>query len=127
MSGKPAARLTDLGSPHVCHVLPAPPTPLIAGSPNVLINFLPAGRQGDPYLPHCCPNCAPVLHPRFLAEGSPTVLFNNKPASRIGDKISCGGSHMIGSPNVLIGGNAPPGLTRSAFCESCEDAASSGG
>ena len=121
MSGKPAARMSDMGSGHPCHF---PPTPSIQGSPNVLTNNLPQMRIGDAYVPHMiCPICKTPPHPRNLAAGSPTVLVNNLPAGRVGDAISCGGSHAAGSPNVLIGGSAPPGATRSAFCESCEDQA----
>ncbi|KZL11706.1 PAAR domain-containing protein [Pseudovibrio sp. Ad26] len=47
MSGKPAARLGDIGSGHGCHF---PPTPAIAGSPNILINNRLAVRQGDAYV-----------------------------------------------------------------------------
>lgn len=121
MGGQPAARLTDLGSGHACHF---PPSPAITGSPNVMINNLLAVRQTDSYLPHPCPACLIPPHPRNLAQGSATVYFNNLQAGRIGDPINCGGSHMVGSPNVLIGGTAPPGLTRMPFCEECEDQAS---
>lgn len=121
MSGKPAARLSDLGSGHGCHY---PPTPSIMGSPNVLINFLPAMRVGDAYVPHPCPVCPAPPHPRSLAAGSGTVMINNMPAGRVGDAISCGGNHTMGSPNVLIGDSSPPGMTRQAVTESCEDQAS---
>ncbi|SFR52349.1 PAAR domain-containing protein [Litoreibacter janthinus] len=120
MSGKPAARLGDIGSGHGCHY---PPTPAISGSGDVLINYRPAFRQGDAYVPHPCPVCPAPPHPRNLSQGSPTVLVNNKQAGRVGDPISCGGAHSTGSGDVLIGGNSPPGLTREAFCETCEDEA----
>ncbi len=120
MSGKPAARIGDIGSGHGCHF---PPTPAIQGSPNTLINNRPAVRQGDMYAPHPCPACPQPPHPRNLSAGSPTVLINNKQAGRIGDPINCGGANSTGSGNVLIGGNAPAGLTRAPFAESCEDAA----
>ena len=118
MPGKPAARLTDLGSGHACHF---PPSPAITGSPNIVINNLTAFRQGDSYLPHPCPVCLIPPHPRTLAQGSATVYFNNRQAGRVDDPIACGGNHMIGSPNVFIGGSSPPGMTRSPFCEECED------
>ena len=118
MSGKPAARLGDIGSGHGCF----PPSPAMQGSPNILINNRPAVRQGDAYVPHGCSNCPP--HGRNLSQGSPTVLFNNREAGRVGDPISCGGSDATGSGNVLIGAASPPGLTRSPFCETCEDKAS---
>lgn len=97
-----ATRLFDLGSGHDCHF---PPTPAIAASPNVFTNSIPAVRQGDAYAPHPCPVCAPLVpHPRSLAQGSSTVFINGKPAGRVGDDISCGGSAMIGSGDVFIGG-----------------------
>ncbi|QUS59147.1 PAAR domain-containing protein [Pseudovibrio brasiliensis] len=123
MSGKPAARLGDIGSGHGCHF---PPTPAIAGSPNILINNRLAVRQGDAYAPHPCPVCPSPPHGRSLASGSPTVLFNNKQAGRQGDPIDCGGADSTGSGDVLIGGASPPGMSRSPFCETCEDKASKG-
>jgi uncharacterized Zn-binding protein involved in type VI secretion len=121
MSGKPAARLGDIGSGHGCHF---PPSPAIGGSPNILINNLKAIRKGDAYAPHACPTCPAPPHGRALSSGSPTVLFNNRQAGRIGDPIDCGGNASTGSPNVLIGGASPPGMTRSPFAETCEDNAS---
>lgn len=121
MSGKPAARLADLGSGHGCHY---PPTPAVTGSGTVLINGRPAMRKGDSYMPHACPVCPAPPHGRALADGSPTVLINNLRAGRIDDPIDCGGNHVTGSPNVLIGADGPPLLTRHALCESCEDKAS---
>ncbi len=123
MSGKPAARIGDIGSGHGCHF---PPSPAISGSPNILINNRPAVRQGDAYAPHPCPVCPLPPHGRKLASGSPTVLFNNKQAGRVGDPIDCGGSDATGSGNVLIGGASPPGLSRAPICEECEDKASKG-
>lgn len=115
MSGKPAARLGDIGSGHGCHF---PPTPAIAGSPNILINNRPAVRQGDAYAPHPCPVCPAPPHGRALAAGSPTVIFNNKQAGRVGDPIDCGGSDSTGSGNVFIGAASPPG-SRKPFEEEC--------
>ena len=114
MSGKPAARLFDIGSGHGCF----PPTPAISGSPNVMINNRPSVRQGDAYLLHGCPNCPP--HPRSLSEGSPTVFINNKQAGRVGDAIGCGGSNSTGSGNVFIGASSPTAPSRKPFQEECE-------
>jgi uncharacterized Zn-binding protein involved in type VI secretion len=121
MSGHPAARVTDLGSGHGCHF---PPSPALSGSTDIIINNLAAFRQGDAYLPHPCPVCPQPPHPRNLSRGSATVYFNGRQAGRVTDPINCGGSHMLGSSNVEIGGMSPPGLTRAPFCEACEDAAS---
>ena len=97
MSGKKAARLGDIGSAHGCF----PPTPIISGSPDIVINNRPAARVGDPLAPHGCAVCPP--HPRSISAGSSTVIFNNKPASRVGDAIGCGGSVSTGSGDVIIG------------------------
>jgi uncharacterized Zn-binding protein involved in type VI secretion len=104
MPGKPAARLGDIGSGHACHF---PPSPAIAGSPDVFVNGLAAIRQGDPYAPHACPTCPAPPHPRALQSGSATVFINGKQAGRIGDPIDCGGAAAAGSPNVFIGQMRP--------------------
>jgi len=91
-SKMPAARLGDIDTGHP----PSPPTPVIMGSTNVLINSRPAARQGDMLVPH---------HPgvRKITEGSGSVKINGKPAARVTDGINCGGKLIIGSGNVLIG------------------------
>jgi len=91
-SDQPAARLTDLDTGHP----PCVPTPVITGSINVLINSLPAARQGDMLAPH---------HPgiRLISEGSASVLINGQPAARVTDAVDCGGVLIMGSFDVLIG------------------------
>lgn len=96
-SDSPAARLGDIASNHG----PWPPTPIIAGSSNVLINGMPAARKGDAALLHAIPNNPP--HGRSISEGSGSVLINGIPAARVTDAISCGGQVSTGSGNVLIG------------------------
>ncbi|HVV69572.1 MAG TPA: PAAR domain-containing protein [Gammaproteobacteria bacterium] len=93
-----AARITDL---HAC----ADSGPndgatlqIMQGSPNILINGLPAARMGDPVSCRLASGAPPII-----AEGSSTVFFNGKPAARMGDKISNGGSISLGSSNVFIG------------------------
>ncbi|MEX2474505.1 type VI secretion system PAAR protein [Marinobacter sp.] len=88
--------LGDLGSEHEGF----PPTPVIAGSPDVLIDGKPAARVGDPLAPHSKPKHPP--HPRTIAAGSSTVMINGKPAAVTGGAISCGGV-TIGSGSVIIG------------------------
>ena len=97
MSGKKAARLGDIGSAHGCF----PPTPIIGGSADIIVNYRAAARKGDPLLLHGCGNCPP--HPRSISAGSSTVIFNHQPASRVGDAIGCGGSISTGSGDVIIG------------------------
>lgn len=96
-AGPKAARLGDTGAGHGCF----PPTPIIVGSPDVLVNNRPVARLGDALVPHGCGNCPP--HPRSISAGSGNVLVNNKKVARVGDSIGCGGSISAGSGDVLIG------------------------
>ncbi|MBO6850380.1 MAG: type VI secretion system PAAR protein [Marinobacter sp.] len=93
--------LGDLGSDHEGF----PPTPVIAGSPDVLIDGKPAARVGDPLAPHSKPKHPP--HPRTISGGSSTVMINGKPAAVTGGAISCGGV-TIGSGSVVIGDTHTP-------------------
>ena len=74
--------LGDLGSEHEGF----PPTPVIAGSPDVLIDGKPAARIGDPLAPHSKPKHSP--HPRTITGGSATVMINGKPAAVRVSKVS---------------------------------------
>ncbi|MCW8978615.1 MAG: type VI secretion system PAAR protein [Marinobacter sp.] len=93
--------LGDLGSDHEGF----PPTPVIAGSPDVLIDGKPVARVGDPLAPHSKPKHPP--HPRTITGGSSTVMINGKPAAVTGGAISCGGV-TIGSGSVVIGDTHTP-------------------
>src|SRR5690554_2315178 len=93
---KKVVLLGDLGTDHQGF----PPTPVIAGSPDVLIDGKPVARVGDPLAPHSKPKHA--SHPRAIAAGSATVLINGIPAAVTGSVISCGGV-TIGSSSVVIG------------------------
>jgi len=77
--------------------------PGVQGSPDVLVNNLPALRLGDPGIHMVC--CGPN---RWNAmSGSATVLINNLPAHRQGDMtLHCGGVGQLteGSSDVLVGG-----------------------
>jgi uncharacterized Zn-binding protein involved in type VI secretion len=74
---------------HGCPACPHPTRgPVIAGSPNVLINGKPAARMGDIGTHAAC--CGPNTF--TIAEGDPHVLINGKPAAKSGCKtIHCGG------------------------------------
>ncbi|MEY1554067.1 PAAR domain-containing protein [Yoonia sp. R2331] len=89
-----ASRKGDICVGHGCF----PPTPSIAGSPNVSIDGIPALRKGDAVAPHGCSNCPP--HGRSVSAGSPTVFVNGRPLARIGDGVDCGGSVSAGSGTV---------------------------
>jgi uncharacterized Zn-binding protein involved in type VI secretion len=93
-----AARVSDIGSGHGCF----PATNIVAGSPNVFIENLPAARVGDPLAAHGCATCTP--HGRGVASGSSTVFINGLAAARVGDSINCGGVISTGSGTVFIGG-----------------------
>lgn len=71
--------------------------PVLRGSTNVLIEGLPAARQGDPL------QCnAPVL-PRITG-GSSIVMINHQPAARVGDRTNHQSLLQVGSKKVFIGG-----------------------
>lgn len=91
-------RVGDLDTGHDA----CPPTALVTGSSDVMVNGKAAGRVGDSYDPHSCPDHA--SHSGNIAQGSATVFINGRQAGRIGDPVSCGGSVAQGSPNVLVGG-----------------------
>lgn len=77
-------------------------TPLSgAGSPDVLIEGMPAWRVGSDF--HACPLAnGPVPHVGgVVAAGSATVLINGMPAARMGDTIT-----ENGPPNTITGGSS---------------------
>lgn len=105
----PQVRIGDMcsfaGDAHGCPVCPHGGVGWLAkGSPNVLVNSIPAGRIGDNGTHAAC--CGPNTF--VCVKGSGTVLFNNIPAVRVGDNtLHCGGGsgpHTSGSPNVMVGG-----------------------
>jgi uncharacterized Zn-binding protein involved in type VI secretion len=82
---------------------------IAVGDPTVLINGMPAARQGDM---HVCPMCnGPVPHVGGpISMGAPTVMINGMPAARMGDVCTCSGPPDTiagGEPTVMInsGGN----------------------
>ncbi len=94
----PAARITDM---HVCPmvtgVVPHVGGPVLPpGAPTVLINGLPAATIST--------MCTCVGPPDTIIMGSATVLIGGMPAARLGDSTAHGGSIVVGSPTVIIGG-----------------------
>jgi uncharacterized Zn-binding protein involved in type VI secretion len=94
----PAARVSDM---HVCPmvtgVVPHVGEPILPpGAPTVLIGGMPAARVGD--------MCVCAGPPDVIAMGSSTVLIGGMPAARMGDVTAHGGTIVLGSPTVLIGG-----------------------
>ncbi len=93
-----AARITDM---HVCPmvsgVVPHVGGPVLPpGCPTVLINGLAAASMGSLLV------CAGGVD--SIIAGSSTVLINGKPAARMGDSTAHGGTIVLGSLNVIIGG-----------------------
>jgi len=77
--------------------------PAIMGSPDVLINSMPAVRVGDVGIHAVC--CGPNMW--TAQSGSSTVFINGMKAHRKGDDDQhCGGMGKLieGSPDVKIGG-----------------------
>ncbi|WP_076069925.1 PAAR domain-containing protein [Sphingomonas montana] len=72
----------------------APSGAISQGSPDVLINRLPAARVTD----------AESCDAGKVAQGSASVFVNRRPAGRVGDKVTCGAVIVGGSRNVFIGG-----------------------
>ena len=101
-----AARLGDnaqvAADAHGCPACPHPGVgPIVAGSPDVFINKLPAARVDDPGVHAAC--CGPNTY--NIVKGSPTVYVNKKPLARLNDKTKhCGGDGPIiaASADVLI-------------------------
>lgn len=88
--GRKLVLVGDIGTDHEGF----PPTPVISGSPTVIIDGKPAARQGDPLAPHTKPDNSP--HPRAIAEGSGSIMIDGKPAALTGHAVDCGGV-VIGS------------------------------
>lgn len=94
----PVAKLGDMVL-HPAHT----PAMIMNGSPNVLINNIPASTVGSMVSVHCLLSWPFPCHPSVIASGSGTVLVNGKPLTRLGDKSGCGGIVMKGSFNVIAG------------------------
>lgn len=90
MSGKPAARVTD---PTACPLPGHGTNPIVAGSPNVLFDGLPAARQSD---------VSACGSPIACAVAS-TVIINGLPAATLGSVGAHGNVIIGGSGSVLIG------------------------
>lgn len=104
---KPQGRLGDSSlapaDAHGCLACPHPASgPATSGSPDVLVNGLPALRVGDSGSHAAC--CGPNTW--TAVAGSASVLINGRPAHRQGDQTQhCGGvgTLLVGSANVLVG------------------------
>ena len=95
MSGKPAARATDVTT---CPAHAA--QKIVAGSPDVFFDGLPAARLGDPA------SCGSTISGNISA----TVFINGKNAATQGSQGSHGDVIVGGSGTVIIGqsgGGAP--------------------
>lgn len=91
---KPAARQSDQDS---CPLPGHGVNPTVSGSPNVLINGLPALRVGDKSA------CGDTV-----ADGMSTILVNGIPIAFLGSSTSHGGAIITGSADVLVGNQHTP-------------------
>jgi uncharacterized Zn-binding protein involved in type VI secretion len=80
--------MVDVLKPHVGG-------PIVGGSKDVLIGFMPAARVGDVV------TCAGP--PDAIAFGSMSVMINMMPAARMGDMTVHGGVIAMGCLQVMIG------------------------
>ncbi|SJN13710.1 hypothetical protein CZ787_11495 [Halomonas citrativorans] len=90
MSGKPAARVTDMTS---CPIPGHGKNPLVKGSPDVFYDSLSAARLGDESA------CGSPITQAV----SSTVFVNGKPAAILGSVGSHGNTVITGSGTVIIG------------------------
>ena len=93
-----AARYNDM---HTCPMSDGPKPhvggPILPGSnTSVLIEGLPASVVGD--------TCVCAGPPDTIVQGSSSVLISGSSAARMGDATAHGGSIIIGSTTVIIGG-----------------------
>ncbi|WP_165665433.1 PAAR domain-containing protein [Metapseudomonas otitidis] len=93
---KPAARLSDQNA---CPIPTHGVNPTITGSPDVIINGLPALRVGD------ASACGDAV-----AAGIPTILVNGQPIAFLGSPTAHGGVIITGSGDVLVGTQHNPAL-----------------
>ena len=96
------ARVGDQTSGHGAY----PPNVLGGpGSPDVLIEGVPAALVGDGTVSPCvAPNHSPKTG--VIQDGSPTATANGKKIARIGDPLSCGCIILGGGNTVGAGSNA---------------------
>lgn len=95
MSGKPAARATDLAT---CPLPGHGTHPITSGSPDVIFDGLPAARLGD-----TC-TCGQALSGGF----SSTVFINGRNAMTRDGTTDHGGVILGGSGSILIGDTHTP-------------------
>lgn len=67
--------------------------PVVAGSPNVIVDGSSAARQGDA-----------IAGGDAATQGSSNVFINGKPAVMAGGKTACGGAIVTGSATVFVNG-----------------------
>ncbi len=91
---KPAARLGDTNA---CPLPGHGSNPTVSGSPDVLINGLPALRVGDS---SACGDA--------VAEGIGCILVNGQPIAFLGSATAHGGVIVSGSGDVLVGTQHTP-------------------
>jgi uncharacterized Zn-binding protein involved in type VI secretion len=79
------------------------PGVVASGCPTVVVNGLPAARQGDDFACALAPLAGP--HPmNKISGGSSSVRIGGLAAARIGDLTGCGAVLATGAGTVQIGG-----------------------
>lgn len=77
--------------------------PIIKGACTVIVNGMPAGRQGDICSPHPSLKKGPHKFPVPIITGSCKVIAQGKPFARVSDRCPCGCSLNLGSCDVQVG------------------------
>ncbi len=86
----------DWGSAHDGYMA----TPILTGSPDVMVDGKPVARQGDLLLAHRKPKHS--NHGRQITGGEVTVLVNGRPVAVAGSAIDCGG-YLVATGSVEAG------------------------
>lgn len=76
-----------------------------SGHSNILVNYIPAARQGSTVTPHpCCgaPGCGIHCAATAAFPGKSTVLMNGIPTLKTGDVDTCGHVRATGSNNTIV-------------------------
>lgn len=81
-----------------------PPTMVSQGSPNVIVEGLPAVTMGHMGIPHVCTSPSYPVHPLVVSQGSSNIMVNGAPLAKMGDQMSCTDMIAQGSGTVLGGG-----------------------
>jgi uncharacterized Zn-binding protein involved in type VI secretion len=68
---------------------------IVAGSPDTLVNLIPAARLGDAVM-------CDQHDEQTITSASIDTFVNDLGAARVGDSISCGATITSGSPDTVV-------------------------